>query len=158
MKIIFLDIDGVLCTIRAHIAQRQRGWMQALDREAVGLLNRLHEAKSDVPVRYVLSSTWRLFRDREWMEQYLKSYGWTGEFHDHWSTTQDPNGHRGTEVAIWLKHHPEVTSWVAIDDDRDFHENQMAHLANTDGYDGLRWLDFRRANLILHGNAEQWID
>jgi hypothetical protein len=44
MKIIFLDFDGVLCTLRSHVAQGSaapRGFMEALDREGVGLLNML---------------------------------------------------------------------------------------------------------------------
>ncbi len=154
-KTIFLDMDGVLCTVRAHIGQGERGMMRALDREAMGLLNVLAEVPG-TPVLYVLSSTWRMIYDRPGMESNLRQFGWRGEFHGDWCTIQDRTGHRGVEVADWLLRHPEVTDWVAIDDDSDFLPDQKSRLALTHAYDGLRWQDFLDACRILHGDEHAW--
>lgn len=154
MKIIFLDMDGVLCTTRSHIAQDQRGLMEALDREAVGLLNRLAEVPGE-DVRFVLSSTWRLIHDRGWMEEHLRKFGWRGQFHDDWRTIELTDV-RGTEVEDWLHRHFEVTSFVILDDDADFLPRQMPRLVRTEFEDGLRWCDFLEANRLLHGDKHAW--
>lgn len=151
MKIIFLDMDGVLCTHRAFFAQGEFGIMRALDREAVQLLNVLCEISDVEEVRYVLSSTWRKYNTREWMESHLKSFGWTGSFHDDWAT-KSLNGIRGLEVNEWLSRHSEVTNYVIIDDDSDFMEEQKSHFVQTHVYDGISFDNFIRAVNILHGD------
>lgn len=152
MRIIFLDMDGVLCTMRAHIAQNGFGLMEKLDREAIGLLNR---AASD-DVRYVLSSTWRKFHDQPWMEHHLQSFGWTGQFHDDWKTG-DINGPRGLEIAEWLGRHPEIEDYAIIDDDSDFLPDQLPRHVHTACYDGLSWQNFLDLNRILYGFEDAWV-
>lgn len=159
VKIIFLDIDGVLCTFRSHIGQDQHGQsgtMKALDREAVGLLNVLAEA-GGVPVRYVLSSTWRKHFTKEGMTAHLRSFGWRGEFHDHWCTViRSQYGFRGYEVREWLLCHPDTVDWIAIDDNSDFTPEQKARLVLTHVDDGMSWENFLDANRILHGARRAW--
>jgi hypothetical protein len=54
---------------------------------------------------------------------------------------------RGDEVAEWLKRHPEVTTYVCIDDDADFHPQQ--NLVATDHRYGLTGLEARQAIRLL---------
>ena len=165
MKIIFLDMDGPLCTIRSHIGQGGRGIMRHLDREAVGLLNVLAEVPPE-PVRFVLSSTWRMMYSRAEMEEILRKYDWRGKFHEDWRTKlpKETTGapliaqNRGGEVAEWLSRHPEVTTWIALDDDSDFLEEQMPRLVLCHTYDGMSWQNFQTACALLHGNAHAWHD
>ena len=158
MKIIFLDIDGVLCTTRAHIAQgeKKKEWhMTALDREGVGLLNAIHGYDPD-NTRYVLSSTWRKQYSKEYMENHLKDFGWTGQFHDDWKTNEiprrmlQPQGFRGAEVADWLERN-EHSAYVIFDDGKDFLPNQMGNFVNTDHDYGISLGDYEKAMQILHG-------
>lgn len=151
MKIIFLDIDGVLCTLRAHIAQNGNRLMKALDREAIGLLNRA--AFGDT--RYVLSSTWRILHDQGFMEAHLAAHGWNGLFHQDWKTGRI-NGPRGLEIAEWLGRHPEVSGYAIVDDDKDFLPDQLPRHVHTPNADGLTWQNFRDLNRILHGNEDAW--
>lgn len=166
MRVIFLDMDGVLCTTKAHIAQGKpskfHGFMEALDREAIGLLNILHDYP-EYPVRYVLSSTWRKMHDQEKMEKHLKSYGWTGEFWDgEWKTPNlDAAGvmrgeQRGLEIEDWLSRN-KVDGYVILDDDSDMTEDQIVnHFVNTDTYDGLGFQDFVKAERILFGDNSRY--
>ena len=139
MKIIFLDMDGVLCTNRAHVAQglidpENHGYMDALDREAVGMLNKLQEKHPDI--LYVLSSTWRKLHPRAWMEQHLRKYNWKGEFHPDWKT--DAEGIvRGEEIQRWLDAHRDVDTYVILDDDSDMLDKQNYHFVKTDSYNGI---------------------
>lgn len=158
MKIIFLDIDGVLCTKRAHIAQRRfkTEWhMTAFDREAVGLLNAIHEHDPE-NTRYVLSSTWRTHYDQIFMENHLRSFGWTGVFHSDWKTVnllRDPSAHqsfRGNEVKEWLDRNEHIT-YVIFDDGTDFLESQQENFINTRHDYGISYHDYINAMLILHG-------
>jgi hypothetical protein len=154
MKIIFLDMDGVLCTFKAHLAQGKpskfHGFMEALDREAIGLLNYLHDYP-EFDTKYVLSSAWRIFHTQEEMESHLKNYGWTGIFHEDWKTNSF-NSIRGEEIQEWLERHPEVDGYVILDDDNDMTEEQIAnHFVHTDEYDGISFKQFIQAERILYG-------
>lgn len=162
MKIIFLDIDGVLCSFRSHYAQGKPlidGCMSALDREGVGLLNVLAGLGTDT-IKYVLSSTWRKHHDQGWMENHLRNHGWTGEFHEDWRTTIEHVEHngiifgvtRGREIQEWLNRHPEITEYVIIDDDSDMLDEQLPRFAQTHTEDGISFSAFQKARRILFGS------
>lgn len=88
MKALFLDIDGVLTSARAHVALTSKHskflvWHH-FDPVAIGFLNRLHEETEDLKV--VLSSTWRRIYEMRDMFMMLSQAGWRGEFHSNWRT------------------------------------------------------------------------
>ena len=56
---------------------------------------------------------------------------------------------RGREVQAWLDKHPEVTNWVALDDDRNFSADQKSNHVRTDPNKGLTIFDAHLANEIL---------
>ena len=139
MKIVFLDIDGVLCTDRSfarkdkvpfppdfHIPFRN-GW-DRLDDECVERLNRITEASD---AKLVISSTWRLCCDGEaqfqYLIDYLRSQGVKANIIDRTPshmTMRDTRGRngRGAEIKEWLDITGTklgVTSYVIIDDDAD---------------------------------------
>jgi hypothetical protein len=155
VKIIFLDIDGVLCTMRSHFAQgcpTPRGVMEALDREAVGLINFLALGVPDVEVRFVLISTWRVSYPPEWIKSHLKKYGFAGKFHDDWLTRllKASDVSKGAEIKGWLSRHPEIEQWVIIDDRATIlpeHEDRHVRPIYAEG---LSWANFKAAAKILH--------
>ena len=61
-RLLFLDIDGVLCTPRAVMAQGAIGMTLYFDPVAVNFLNQLYMA---APFRIVVTSTWRKFGDMQ---------------------------------------------------------------------------------------------
>lgn len=154
MKVIFLDIDGVLCTVRSHIARGDLGLMRALDREGVGLLNQV----VDDQTRFVLSSTWRLLHDREWMEDHLRMHGWIGQFHDDWRTKEISSMRgRGGEIAEWLGRHPDTDRFAIVDDDSDMLPEQMSMFVHTSTDDGFSWKNFMELSEVLHGDENAWL-
>lgn len=142
MKVVFLDIDGVLCTDRSfartdkipfppdfHIPFRN-GW-DRLDDDCIERLNRITDATGAL---LVISSTWRLCCNGEEQFQYLIDYlGSQGvkariidrtPSHMTMSNTRGKHG-RGAEIKEWLDTTGQklgVTSFVIIDDDADMNE------------------------------------
>jgi hypothetical protein len=158
MKIVFLDMDGVLCTIRSHTAQNSpapRGVMQALDREAVGLINILMVQQQQA-VRCVLTSTWRFLYSRHWIDGHLHRHGWEGQFHDDWKTGVSPEGEvaRGREIKEWLSRHPEITDYVIFDDNPNMLPEQQPFFVQTHPHNGILWADFQKAASILYPQAQ----
>jgi len=152
VKIIFLDMDGVLCTPRAHVAQGMqapRGVQQSLDREAIGLLNVLMPPNQ--PIFCVLASTWRNIYDPAWIDRRLMAAGWEGQFHTDWKTASlGDESKRGEEIALWLASH-ETERYVILDDSINMLPEQEPFHVKTNYNDGLMWDDFKKAMLILHG-------
>lgn len=120
MKIVFLDMDEVLCTDWAHQTQNggdrrphpQWPFRCALDPVAVAWLNQ--SAPPDV--KYVSCSTWRINLTKDDLTEHLRHWGWTGEFHEDWRTTLANWMSRGEQISAWLKAHPEVTVYAIVDD------------------------------------------
>lgn len=135
-RIIFLDIDGVACTLRSHFAIGTGSLMQALDPLVIGFLMRLCEATPDTYI--VVSSTWRLLGGEPDCLDKLYAAGVRPEFvHEDWMTPNLPGHTRGEEVDDWLSAHPHVKEYVIIDDDDDFSEEQKGRLVKTVFNDGL---------------------
>jgi len=125
MKVIFLDIDGVL---NSNPFLRQR--IGTIDRVNVSALNYLLEKTG---AKLVLSSSWRGFVGRGRMMSLrafafvLRTHGLKSMSllidktpHDIRGGTPDEND-RARQCREWLDAHPEVTASVAIDDcDYDF--------------------------------------
>ena len=111
-RVVFLDLDGVVLSEKSPLGQSM------LPR----LLNRLD------PALFVLVSSLRRTMSREYATSGLALGGWAGQFHPDWSTRVAMGGNRGDEVREWLSRHPEATSWVILDDQRDYHPNQFRRL------------------------------
>jgi hypothetical protein len=125
MKVLFLDIDGVVNN--ATTTQRS-GLFVGIDPL---LAFRVGKIQLDTGCEVVLSSAWRLFPDgRAEVEQRVVPI---------MDITPDLEGKtdRGCEVLAWLKDHPEVTHHAILDDNADFHKDQplfktMTHIGITD--------------------------
>jgi len=106
MKVIFLDIDGVLnCTKTPN----PRSFPYVVDEQ---LLLRLQKMLARTGAEVVLSSTWRCDPVGLYAAKY---YG--VPFID---TCPDlPDEPRSKEVLAWLSRHPEATRYAIIDDEDD---------------------------------------
>lgn len=106
MKVIFLDIDGVL---NSRQTPNPRELPYIVDKR---LLRRFKTLIKRTRAKVVLASTWRydpagLFSARYWGIPFI------GVIPDR------PKRPRCDEILAWLKAHPKVTRFVVIDDDDD---------------------------------------
>lgn len=161
MNVIFLDIDGVLNSVDfiERVTEAGRGgkfgtneyWSAHLDPERIKHLNRLI-AESDAKV--VISSTWRIGKTPERMQEILEMKGFEGEVIG--CTTTDDLGCRGHQIQAWLDVNPETLSFVILDDDPDMGP-LMPYLVKTTYLDwengGLRDEHVEKALEVLEANG-----
>ena len=139
MKVIFLDVDGVLNSAR--------------DRFSTKLVSEYHfdflkELVDATGAKIVLSSSWRIgFNAMRHPEKNLltklESRGL--EIYDF---TPIMTGTRGDEIREWLTTHP-VDSFVILDDEDDMAEFADTHLVKTDMAVGLQDSDVEKAIAML---------
>ena len=160
MTVIFLDIDGVLCTplsVRLNWLFRRPMERPFFDPIALGLLRRLVRRTG---ARVVLSSSWRYsFEDDD--------HPFMQAIRDHFYRTLEANGtpvwdlapilgrSKGEEIAAWLEQHPGA-GFVILDDRPDEFAGTpalKARLVEVDSMRGLRRRDFRQALDLLAGVA-----
>jgi len=148
MKIVFLDIDGVL--VNKQYSALQAKDMRKFDPDCVKQLNRLLEA-GDANV--VVSSTWRLgYTSLQDLQHMLWDQGVAC---DVVGTTPQLDGVRGEEIQEWLDVSDlDIESFVILDDDSD-----MAHLlpflVKTTFDRGLIAEHVDRALEVLRGDHEE---
>lgn len=168
MKVIFLDIDGVLNTesyITAVWDVVER--MDKISNSKNNIMEYLHDQYGSLfdpmAIRFlkhicdqtgakiVISSTWR--------------HSGLGEMQDMWKHRNLPSEvigitpdhsrktgstlQRGKEIAEWLSEHTDVESYVIIDDDADMESEQFRNFVNTDPQYGLTKSDAKKAIEIL---------
>lgn len=172
LKIVFLDIDGVICTDASilkpkipyppdfHIPFRY-GWDQ-FSASCVSRLNKITEATG---AKLVISSTWRLacHTDEEfkYLIDYLHSQGIKAniidktpshlEYSGLWGSGMERIKGRGKEIQEWLDtwKGEKVESFVILDDDNDM-EHLSDFLVLTSESRGLQDDDVEQAIKILN--------
>ena len=141
-KVIFLDIDGVLCTYKSHWANCDGMMMRDWDSESCKILKKICISNQ---VKLVISSTWRFEQHQEdFNTQYTKHFPGS-LLHDDWRT-KSLFKTRGHEIEEWLSRHPEVTKYRIIDDDTDFLESQKQYHTWTTMEDGITYQQLRILN------------
>jgi hypothetical protein len=146
MKVIFLDNDGVICLSNnwggravkwpnfhkdnpdVEFANRPvQCRFDDFDDKAVKVLNEILE---ETGAEIVVSSDWRLHANLDELGEYYESQGiikkpidvtdiFKDVFPKEWNAFRfraKLELERSMEIGHWLQNHPEVTSWVAIDD------------------------------------------
>ena len=134
MKVIFLDIDGVL---------NYRG-VSDICPKAVSLLNDLLEKTG---ANIVISSSWRIYMSMIRIREELVGAGFRFTERIIGSTPCVPERERGYEIKLWLKQVP-VDKFVILDD-RDDVENLFPFLVKTDTFIGLQQVHVDKALGIL---------
>jgi hypothetical protein len=132
-KCIFLDHDGVIC-LPEQFGRRRKftpsdGWksvFDGFDPKAVKVLNKILEA-TDAEI--VISSDWRFHGDLELLQQVYRDCGvikvpigmtTKGPVRSPddfpWFIVTELEQTRSLEILRYLRDHPEITKWVAVDD------------------------------------------
>lgn len=132
MNILFLDIDGVLCTRRSHLSQfKLSGMMEAWDLTGVQFIKNFCK---EYKYTLVISSSWR--HDEERTLDFLKHHGLQKFLHADWRTGQERTK-RGIEVKEWLEAHPNTFKYFILDDNDDFLDEQKQFLIQTECNNGI---------------------
>ena len=138
MKIIFLDMDGVVNNPR-------EGRGRILSTKAVELLNKLTETSG---ANIVISSSWRFTAPLIVIIDKLKEYGFRYPERVIGCTALLENRCRGDEIKLWLKQVP-VESFVILDDCDDM-GNLFPNLVKTDHVLLMQEHDVDKAIQILN--------
>lgn len=115
MKVIFLDVDGVLNSIKYELERDEND--PPFDRSRIPLIKRI---VTETGAKIVLSSSWRRNWENgrgtdwkmEWLvrafsEQGVEIFGKTGI---------SPNNDRAAEIREWLSDNPDTERYAVIDD------------------------------------------
>lgn len=122
MKIIFIDIDGVLATAPCWSMNTDNKWnAYPFDKKAVKVLNKILE---ETGAEMVLSSDWKYYYTMTQIKEIFMEFNNVikAPFDKTPMLPTDAmnlDGGRVTEINLWLKDNKEklgVTHWVAVDD------------------------------------------
>lgn len=144
MKILFLDFDGVITTYESR-------WK--IDESKVKLVNKI---VLETDAKIVVTSSWKIgYRIvDEFKKEIINKYNnqeWIKPFVDNIYDLTDSKGEwRGDEIHRWLED-KEVESYVIIDDDSDFREDQLFNFVQTDSYEGITEREVKLCINILNG-------
>lgn len=143
MKVLFLDIDGVLNSVSWYKNRPHRflkdnpeesDWACELDPSAILVFKKLVH---DVPdLQIVISSTWR--RNYE-LSEFQRRLSQMLSIEPSRVIDRTPwlNTIRGLEIQDWLTRNPQVTKFAIIDDDSDMGD-LMDHLFKTTWDEGMK--------------------
>jgi len=139
MKVLFLDVDGVLNTTKARSPMSL----------SKGCLSRLERIVKETGCYIVLSSSWRKYDDASSkLNRMLHYRGMLILSH----TQIISSACRGVEIAVWLKTHPAAKQYAIVDDDSDMLQEQLPHFFQTDPDYGLT--DTIAYRIVQHLNGE----
>ncbi|NUQ73314.1 MAG: hypothetical protein HUU21_07145 [Polyangiaceae bacterium] len=136
MKVVFLDIDGVLNRL-ALIGSGGR----PLDRLDAAAVSRLGEIVARSGAKVVISSSWRAHRTLDELRAMLSELGFSGEVIDKTPELEaslygDPFLVRAREIKAWIEAQREpIESYVILDDA--YLDEAAQHLVKTETTAGL---------------------
>jgi len=110
MKVLFLDIDGVL---NCRSSFNRQGTREIIEEDMVERINRVIEATG---CSVVVSSTWRILMPLEELKRVLGGHGFLSE------AIIDATPHltrRDDEIATWLESNLGVSKFAVVDDSID---------------------------------------
>ncbi len=160
MKIVFLDIDGVLNSVDSAIAYHwlkinmdKRTNEERLDMISVQLLKRLCET---VDAKIVVSSTWRLGRTKDDFVRIFNNYHWP-DF-PYVGRTDSDGQQRGDEIRRYVDaNNIAHDEYIILDDDSDMLPEQHDRFVHVSNVNGFRSKHYCRA-LRLFGMPDERLE
>jgi len=125
MKVLFLDIDGVMNNFTS------RNFKDNFSISAIQALSSLLAREPDLKI--VISSAWRIWGALYMKKVFIKNGLDETRIID---CTGQENGKRGYQIQCWLDRNPGVTSMVILDDESDM-DPLMHKLVKTSMFVGL---------------------
>ena len=130
MKVIFLDIDGVLNSDDyIDIAKNSQGIERHIDIDKVKLLKK---AIDETGAKTVLTSSWRNSKDIGPLRELLAKY------EIYFDVTPFINWERGLEIKQWLLEHNRGEDYIILDDEiyDSFDKEMLRHLVKVSDANG----------------------
>lgn len=166
MKIVFLDIDGVLnheLFYRGYSKYPRKTIKRPLDQIDQGSVEILNELVKATEAKIVISSTWRINYSPKEMQGFLEHFGFIGEVIG--STPRCPEKYsvRGNEIMAWIKENEKLIGqdsayydqYVIFDDDSDMLYWQRNNFIHVDRYCGITPSNVYQAVKILNRNGDK---
>ena len=136
MKVIFLDHDGVICLRKqwgSRLSKKSKKAGEIFDKFCPKAVNVLNSIIKETDAEIVITSTWRLHCDLDYMRSLYISRGvikapiaFTDDLENVWDEDDWFNDYkdfdklsaaiRSKEINSWLSKNKDVFRWVAIDD------------------------------------------
>lgn len=159
MKVLFADFDGVLKSVSSMIYHNRMKLLGLTDIPthesfcpiACSNLQYILEECPDVQV--VVSSDWRKSRNLEALQEIFKVNNILPERMIGATPVLDDQ-HRGEEIGLYLKDHPEVTQFVIIDDHNKVSPYE-SRLILVDSRNGLTFTDAEKVIEMFGGSNEK---
>ena len=147
MKVIFLDIDGVLNTTRSR-------YKNGMDEITPELVRNLRGLLVYTGAKIVISSTWRLpdvVGYDPLVDRLESEFGMDPECFVGQTPDLSMDGLlRGDEISSWLRDHPEVTQYVILDDVvEDLLDEQFHNIVECNESQGFDLVALAEATKIL---------
>lgn len=160
MKVIFLDFDGVVNSQNGDIVRLKDSGLSGgfYQPELIDNVNRVLEAVPEAKI--VVSSTWRLGKTVEELQEVCDAMGLKGEVVGK-TISLGTYSVRGNEILAFIKDNKDLLgyeysyyykSYVIIDDDSDMLLPQAKNFIQVDNEYGFTVVDAHRAISILKGN------
>lgn len=169
VKVLFLDFDEVMTSA----TKLTNGTI--FDPMAVALINKVCQENN---TKVVVSSVWKShMRDTVTACKMMDAIGfnpgtlysggsgyiddlgyWSWLEHEFASHRTEGDGFRGEAIDLFLERHPEVSSYVIVDDSSDFFEHQMERFVHIDGINGFGGHDYMLTDYLLKdGEVEDYV-
>ena len=157
MKVIFLDIDGVLNYTQWYTNDRNPGNINGEEGDLDPLcVNRIINICNNTGAKVVISSDWRI----SWYGTQLRlarmgldeNYILDKTPERIWITIPGFDHSRGAEINDWLEMHPECDKYAIIDDRTDFKPEQQKYFIHINHHCGITDEDMNKAINILNTN------
>lgn len=111
MKVIFLDIDGVLNSDE-YFDKIKNSNIQGIENEVdIEKIKLLKKAIDETGAKVVLTSSWRYTRNAQHLKELLLQYNIFAD------STPFFQNKRGLEIKKWLENNPNVKDFVILDDE-----------------------------------------
>lgn len=128
MKVIFLDIDGVLNSdtyMEKQLDNSSEGIESEIDPATLILLKK---AVDTTGAKIILSSSWRIMRKYNELEKFLMKFGISSS-----GKTPYVDGKRGLEIKQYLSENKNIEQYLILDDEifESFDEELVNHLILT---------------------------
>jgi hypothetical protein len=144
MKVIFLDIDGVLNYDKWYVSNEYQKLQWNEDNELdidPACAERINKICEKTGAKVVISSDWRI----SWYgtQLRLERGGINPEYildktpERIWINIPGFDHSRGAEINDWLEMHPECEKYVIIDDRTDFKDNQQPFFIHVNSFIGF---------------------
>lgn len=152
MKVMFLDIDGVLNSQEWYTErmEKEMSYDYPKDEFSPELVSKLNGLIKETKAKIVISSTWRISRSLSELKDLFRFVGVQGEVIGKTSSNQFRGKYgqcvRGKEIKEWIDEQREEVKYIIIDDDNGMLPEQQSRFIKTTWLHGLE--DYQVTNAI----------